>query len=56
MVGRVGKILLGLGEMQPQRLLRCLQLVGGEEALDEGEPVFAHLLESAVRYPHSSAQ
>ena len=55
MGGRIGEVLLGRREMQPQRLLRRPQLVGGEKPLDDGEPVIAHLVEIGVRDPHRPA-
>jgi len=54
-VGRFGEIVVGLRKVQPQRLARRVQLVGGEKALDEGEPLVADLIESGVRNPHGSA-
>jgi hypothetical protein len=35
--------------MEPESLLCGLQLVGGEESLDQGEAVSADLIESGVR-------
>jgi hypothetical protein len=52
---RVGEVVLRSREVQPQGFLGRLQLVGSEESLDQGEPLFTHLVQSRIRQPHRLA-
>ncbi len=55
MAGRIGEVLLGLREVQPQCLLGRAQLVVCEKPLDEREPAGADFVELGVRDPHRCA-
>src|SRR5579859_2317011 len=55
MTRRVGEVVLGLREVQPEGLLCRLQLIGSQKFLDQRETPFADLLEGCVRHPHRAA-
>ena len=54
MRGRVGEVLLGSEIVKPQRLLGRLELVRGEEPLDDGEALLTQLVQVAVREDRKS--
>jgi len=52
---RVAEVVLGPREVQPERLLGRLQLVGREESFDQREAPLPHLVERPIRDPHGTA-
>jgi hypothetical protein len=50
--GRIGEVVLGRREVLPERILRSLELVGGEEALEQREALMADLVERGVGDAH----
>src|SRR5581483_5848600 len=52
---RVGEVLLAARKMQGEGTLRRGELVGSEEALEQGEAALAHLIEGGVGDAHRRA-